>query len=552
MRRLYHWACLVVIVLVVPLITGAAPVAAQDTPFPATAAYVPPMALGGFILRPQSIIGYPTYPSPSIRMMPVEVAEAWGMEYLGVNPLAVAEIKVIIGMPTGPQPPQVGLVITMLEDFDPANISADLLQPSGPLEVQGRQIYPLRIPDSEIEMMIDMVDARTALIGDRLMLQAMRNAPNGLGPLADLLTQNPIGTAHLQFAVAIQPLRPLISQIADNPPPDAPEEVQDLVKSIVLINSIVARVKWDGSAALTRLEVLADGPAEAANLHRATERAIDYGKTQALAQIEAMIAQNEPGPINDALQAYFIRMVDEFSGKYRPKLNADRVVVDYRADMSFATTGVLVGLLLPAVQSARNAAQRMSSSNNMKQIALAMHNYHDTYNRLPPPAITSDTGEPLLSWRVALLPYLEGGELYDRFKLDEPWDSDHNIALLAEMPSSYADPGLSLEPGLTIYHAMVGDRFMFHPTTKSSFRDVTDGLSNTIMAIAGNQFSATPWTSPDYLEIDSENPTELFDRPTGFLAAMGDGSVVTISAEVDNDQINAALTRDGQEPIGVR
>jgi hypothetical protein len=95
--------------------------------------------------------------------------------------------------------------------------------------------------------------------------------------------------------------------------------------------------------------------------------------------------------------------------------------------------------LLPATQSAREAARRAQCTNNIKQIMLAMHNYHSANNSFPRD-ITDKDGKPLLSWRVAILPYIEQAELYNKFKLDEPWDSPHKKELLKEMPTSFNCP----------------------------------------------------------------------------------------------------------------
>ncbi len=69
-----------------------------------------------------------------------------------------------------------------------------------------------------------------------------------------------------------------------------------------------------------------------------------------------------------------------------------------------------------------------------------MHNYHATNGSLPKPAITGKDGKPLLSWRVAILPFIEQQPLYNKFKLDEPWDSPNNKALIKEMPPVYICP----------------------------------------------------------------------------------------------------------------
>ena len=110
-----------------------------------------------------------------------------------------------------------------------------------------------------------------------------------------------------------------------------------------------------------------------------------------------------------------------------------------------ATSGVLVALLLPATQSAREAARRAQCTNNIKQIMLAMHNYLSANNSFPRD-ITDKDGKPLLSWRVAILPYIEQAELYNKFKLDEPWDSPHNKELLKEMPPTFLCPSRA-KPG---------------------------------------------------------------------------------------------------------
>src|SRR5262245_7993862 len=81
-------------------------------------------------------------------------------------------------------------------------------------------------------------------------------------------------------------------------------------------------------------------------------------------------------------------------------------------------------------------AHYQKSSNNLEQIGIAMHNYHDVNGNLPTNTIDK-SGKPVLSWRVHILPYLEEDKLYQEFKLDEPWDSDNNIKLVDRMPKVY-------------------------------------------------------------------------------------------------------------------
>jgi hypothetical protein len=143
--------------------------------------------------------------------------------------------------------------------------------------------------------------------------------------------------------------------------------------------------------------------------------------------------------------------------------------------------------------------------------------------------------------------------LYNKFKLDEPWNSEHNIVLIDQMPGVLSDTSLGVPPGigngLTNYHLAIGDTLLINPAAKSGFRDVTDGTSNTIMSIAGNQESLRPWTSPDYLEIALEDPLAYVMRPNGFEIGFADGSVRRVTSEVAVETFKAMLTRAGGEVV---
>jgi prepilin-type processing-associated H-X9-DG protein len=211
---------------------------------------------------------------------------------------------------------------------------------------------------------------------------------------------------------------------------------------------------------------------------------------------------------------------------------------------------VLVGLLLPAVQKARESARRMQSANNMKQIGLAMFNYESTYNHFPAAYIADKkTGKPLLSWRVAILPFVEQDGLYRQFHLDEPWDSEHNKKLLASMPQVYRHPASTAAPGMTNYVTVRGKDTAFPGKEGIRIAEITDGTSNTIMAVEVSDAKAVPWTKPDDFPYDDKNPAAglggLFAG--GFNAAFCDGSVHFISSAIDAETLRRLFNRhDGQ------
>ena len=214
--------------------------------------------------------------------------------------------------------------------------------------------------------------------------------------------------------------------------------------------------------------------------------------------------------------------------------------------------GVATALLLPAVQAAREAARRAQCVNDLKQIGLALHNYHSVTNGFPAAAITGKDGKPLLSWRVAILPYIEAQSLYDQFHLDEPWDSPHNKALIPKMPKTYICPSFAnVQPGTTTYKTFVGGGAMFDPTKPVGLQQVTDGTSLTIAVVEGK----TPviWTKPEDIPFDPQAKPSLLDagsnHPGGFNVLMGDGSVRFIKNSIALQVFRALITRASGEVI---
>jgi hypothetical protein len=220
--------------------------------------------------------------------------------------------------------------------------------------------------------------------------------------------------------------------------------------------------------------------------------------------------------------------------------------------ISPASTPVLVGLLLPAVQAARDAARRTQAMNNLGQIMLAMHNYAACTQgeRLPSQAICDADGRPLLSWRVALLPYLDEGALYREFHLDEPWDSEHNRKLVPRMPACLADPAATadeLARGLTTFQVLTGPETAFRePGRSTDFARISDGTSNTLAVVEVTPDKAVPWTKPDDHRFEPAQPLAGIGNPRRagrlFLGAFFDGHVETFTPDIRPDVFKAMVT----------
>jgi hypothetical protein len=200
------------------------------------------------------------------------------------------------------------------------------------------------------------------------------------------------------------------------------------------------------------------------------------------------------------------------------------------------------------------ADQRRQSVNNLKQIVLAMHQYHDTNKHFPPPAINGKDGKPLLSWRVAILPYLDQIELYQRFKLDEPWDSPHNLKASQTVVQVYQSPGVKTDkPYLTYYHIFVSKpgtspSAMFRPDRKTTIVQVRDGTSNTIAVIEAGK--PVPWAKPEDIPFDPKQQLPMLTSPRKdglLLAGFADGSVRSIRQNIPTNLLKALITCDGAE-----
>jgi prepilin-type processing-associated H-X9-DG protein len=181
-----------------------------------------------------------------------------------------------------------------------------------------------------------------------------------------------------------------------------------------------------------------------------------------------------------------------------------------------------------------------------------MHNYHSAYQSFPPAVLTDKSRRPLLSWRVAILPYLgpQGAQLYSKFNLSEPWDSPENRRLLEEMPNVFRCPSDPASARMcTPYQVLVGKRTMFPGLKSVAIGSVTDGTSNTILVGEGDV--SVFWTAPQDLSFDMSVPNSGLGSFHGdeFNIAFADGSTRALKRSISGGILGSLISRNGGEVI---
>jgi prepilin-type processing-associated H-X9-DG protein len=208
--------------------------------------------------------------------------------------------------------------------------------------------------------------------------------------------------------------------------------------------------------------------------------------------------------------------------------------------------GVIVVGGFSLVGGARTTAQRMNSQNNLKQLGLAIHTYHDMYNELPPAVVKDATGKPLYSGIVLLLPFLEQAPLYEQFDKSKAWDDPANIGISRTMVVTLMNPASTdTRPGHSDYMLVGGPNAMLSDSGKTTMASILDGTSQTIMAVeVGTGNSLESWAQPVYW--DSSKPFNSPD-PTTVNVLFGDGSVRALPKATPSQTLRLLSDRqDGQ------
>jgi hypothetical protein len=218
---------------------------------------------------------------------------------------------------------------------------------------------------------------------------------------------------------------------------------------------------------------------------------------------------------------------------------------------------LMLALLLPAVQAAREAAWRTQSRNNLKMIGLALYNYHDVFQGFPPGAIADKAGREYHGWQTMLLPFVEQMSVYNKIDFNVPWNVPKNRAPMQTQIACYVAAGINETndaAGYALSH-YAGNSYLFRENRSFRLSQIADGASKTILAgeAAGN---FKPWGNPENWRDPSNGihaGPDSFGRPNSPLAGflMCDGSVRFLTRDIDPGILKALATPAGNEAVTV-
>ncbi len=319
------------------------------------------------------------------------------------------------------------------------------------------------------------------------------------------------------------------------------------------VGMVTARVDVSEKGTLATVRIAASDEAGTAEVKKQLDGALEFGKS--------MIGFLPLPPDGPPELAEGKQLVTKAVTGITTKVEGNEVVVTLPHPDG---TVAFVEKMGPQIVEMQKQAERSKYRMNLKQVGLAFHNYHDVFDNLPAAvSFANENDEPLLSWRIAVLNYLEQPFLYDEFELDEPWDSDHNKTLLEDMPEVFESPGVT-KPGMTTLMMFTGpgtpNAGLGRPEEEGStkrlglrFRDFTDGLSNTVVAVYAAPDKAVPWTKPVDLVIDPKDPLACVGEiPEGGLQVLVmDGSVQTLPADVAADLFKNLVQHNDGNPVTI-
>lgn len=507
---------------------------------------VTPEHFAAIVIRPRRIAQ-----SPLVAELLKEETTAGAIKKFGIDPGEVEQVVVLLSLgdfgmdgkrlKTVPRPVPV-IIARFTHDVDAKEVLTKLQAAEG---LPG----PHRIEDVKVggKTCLDTGDAPMAYLPSKnTIVLAMKedmgktiSVTEPSGPLWERLKK---ADADNDILVAVEPftvagLDKLVDMMKKGVPPQA-------ATYLSAVNKLRGGTATFNLTAPSMLRLVLDAKdAEAAG-------DVDELLQQAVRMAGGGLMVAKQGMPKEAQAAFgpLVKLAEQLVDGAKTTKSGSQVTLDVKRPEILDTAGEsIVSTVTQSTMEARAAARRARQANNMKQISSAMLLYESIMGTFPPAVFEKD-GKPSLSWRVAILSFIGEEALYERFHPDEPWDSPHNLEAAKKMPSVFQSTD-SPNDGKTRIMLFTGKGAAFDGSKRVRAADIRDGRSNTILFVEAGPDKAVPWTKPEDLPFDPNNPLAALGKvsPQGFRAGFFDGSVHLL--KVDNKTLKALITPDGGEAI---
>ena len=484
---------------------------------------------------------------------------------MGISPFDIEQVVIVFGYPQPrrpfgrPQPFNRGMIVRTIAPHGGEKLVAKLLAPDTPV----KSFVPRLLMDAPVNgsppnksyyhpknksggvACIALIDDRTYLVADEPDLWAMLGVQTTTSPLAAALEKGDFA-ADVSVVVANRDeIRNLVAAMKANG--QLPTPLAAFSDLIPLLNRARLTIKTMPDISLT----LALETHDAAETDKAAALILPTVK-KAIAAIAEPI-RSAPRAQMPADQKeffdFFLRKLDKIVAEIMPRQSGGQVIIDASG---LGTVDQWAAKSAGSIAQARAAIQRNLSFGNLGQLGMALVLTENKNSKLPPRAIFSTGGKPLLSWRVAILPLLGEQTLFDQFRRDESWDSEHNRALIAKMPDVFADPRVpDSKDWRTRYVVPTGPGTVFEADKGCKYSDITNGGHSTLLVVEVGSDKSVIWTKPDDMEFDPQQPIVGLGTIPGdsFLTFFADGHVQAIRKSIDAETMRRLVDRNTKSPV---
>lgn len=495
--------------------------------------FVPEDALGVLAVRPAQLLGEKAM-APVLQLIKQEQQKYSDYNFLGVDPTKLETITImyLLAEPgkVGQKPVDFVSVLNSTQKLDQKLVRKKFTK-TNLIEsrYKGKTFLTNTSPDGDALLFLD---EKSCIISDKAsalkkVIDSMQDQNNHTWTKR----LQPVETASIAGAVNMQKARLLMGGM-----------VQALSVKIP-IWPLISPV-WDHSEIVAlgitlqqklSLDLAFSQEKNSPEIKQALQGLLGLGQNM-LQQMNAASKQTNR-PLQPAQKSQ-MKLVEQILGSTRVTQNED--LVKLSTSLNSETCTNMVAAILPGILHAREAARRSVSKNNIKRIMLALHNYHFTHKHFPPAVVMGPDGKTPHSWRVELLPYLDQQELYDQYRMNEPWDSPHNRKIAETVVSAFNNPNSEKSTNAS-YFVVTGPGTVFGNKTGIKLSEILGGTTNTIAVLEAKR--DIPWTKPADIPFDGKKVPEFGGFHTGgYHVGLCDGSVKFLIESIDKDLLKTLLT----------